>query len=510
MIKKRVYLISGLALLFIVLTVVYFTVISPLLSNTEEQKPLELLEGEVEGSASSILMFAQVERENVNSIEVHNNYGDYYFYYDEGKNDFFFKDHLDAPYSKEMISSLVTAAGFPITMKRVTEKSNDLSEYGLAESDDPAYYVLTTRDNKTHKVYIGNMIPTGAGYYTKYDGRDAVYITESSISQTLLAPVSNLMTPILFLPLSKTDYYSVKDFILAKNGEPFIRISSETKTQKDENGNDYEDFVKYRMDYPAEYSVSTNYDTILQSFAEFYGVSVAEIAKDGEIFSKETLEKYDLANPAYELLFTYNGIKNDILISKKNDDGTYYAYSLLFNIICVMSEENFNFLEWDLIDFVDKPILQYNINDISSITVSSKNFEETFLLYISEGNTTQNKITGATTTSTDLQVKLKSTDKYIENPKNFRYFYMTILSTNLVTYADVENENDLECLATLKLITRSGHKLEISFYPYSTRRCLFKINGKGEFYVLKDSVEKIINDAQKVIKGEPVEYQAKN
>ena len=510
MIKNRIYLIITTAVIFVALLCAYIFVVAPMLEEEPEEPKLELLEGEVWASSATILMFDQVERANIKSIEVTNSNGSYKFYYDEAKKDFFVEGYVNAPYSKEMISALVTGAGYPVTMTRVTEKAEDLSEYGLAESDNPAFYVLTAKDGKTYKVYIGNMIPTGAGYYTKYEARDAVYVTNASIANTLLGPIESLVTPMLFIPTTQSDYFLVKDFILSKENKPFLRITSETKPAKTSDGKDYEEFVNYKMDYPAEYTVSTNYDVMLQGFMEFYGNSVIALGKDDEIISDEILEEYGLKTPAYEMLFTHNGIENDILISKKTEDNRYFAYSLLFNVICDFPAETFNFLEWELMDYVDKPLLQYNINDISSITVKSKDFEETFIIYTSEGETTTNPVTGATTTATDIQVEMKSTKKYVADPKNFRQFYMGLLTTNLVTYADVTDPTGLECLAEIKVITREGKKIEFAFYPYATRRCLYTLNGKGEFYVLKDAVDKLVSDAKKLISGESVNYQDKH
>ncbi len=510
MIKKRIILIAVIAVAFIALLCTYIFVIAPMMEEGENpQEKIELLDGEVWASNTTILMFDQVERANIQSIEVFNSKNNYKFYYDKEKNDFFVEGYVNAPYSKEMISALVTNAGFPVTMKRVTEKTDDLSQYGLAESDNPAYYILTTRTGETHKVYIGNMIPTGAGYYTKYEKRDAVYITETSISQTLLGRVENLISPMLFIPPLQSDYFLVKDLILVKDGDPFIKITTETKEAQTSDGTKYEEFTDYKMEYPAEYTVSTNYDVMLQGFMELYGNSVLELGKDDEVISEDILEKYNLTKPAYELFFTHNGIENDIMISEKTEDGVYYAYSLLFNTICDIPEELFSFLEWELIDYVEKPLFQYNINDISSITVTAKDFDETFILSTSEGETTTNPVTGETTTKTDIQVKIKSLGTYVKDPNNFRQFYMGLLTTNMVTYADVTDTTGLECLATLKIITRDGEKIEFAFYPYATRRCLYTLNGKGEFYVLKDAVDKIVSDAKKLITGEEINYQDK-
>ena len=230
MIKKRIILISVLAALFVLMLIGYFVFVDPLLHETEEKEKIELLDGEVLGSASSILMFDQVERENIQSIEVQNSYGGYTFFYDKDKKDFFIKDYLDAPYSKEMFATLITATGFPTTMRRVTTKTENFSEYGLDEKDNPASYVLKTRDGITHKVYIGKMIPTGAGFYARYDGRDTVYIVESSISQTVLSPVTNLISAMLFLPTTQSNYFAVKDFIIAKDGKTLVFYEVKSRT----------------------------------------------------------------------------------------------------------------------------------------------------------------------------------------------------------------------------------------------------------------------------------------
>ena len=529
MIKKRIYLISALAVLFIVLTCVYFFVVAPLIKDITTEEPIKLLEGEAYATNTTVLMFEHQPREAIQSIEVTNKNGSYKFFYDEKEKDFFIEGYLNAPYSKEMFSTLVSNAGFPVAMRRVTEKADDFSIYGLAEEDDPAYYVLTTRKGAKHKVYIGDVIPTGAGFYARYEGRDAIYILDGAVSQTLLGPVENLITPMLFLPLSQVNYFTVKDFILLKYGDNspdytsggtigniyenlesknvFVALTSKTKEGKDENGEKYEDFIDYEMYFPGTYNVSTSYDELLQSFMDFYGEAVVKLGKDDQTFTKEELKEYNLDEPAYELFFTHDGIQNNILISKQNEDGTYYAYSILFNTICLMAEEKFEFLEWELIEYVEKPIFQYDIKDITSVTISSGSFNETFILYTSEGETTTNPVTGVTTTKTNLDVKLKSSGKYIESSDNFRQLYMMLLTTNLVTTADVKDTTGLECLATFKMTTKEGKTLEYAFYPYSTRRCLYTLNGKGEFYVLKDSVLNIVNAAQKVVKGEPVDYQ---
>ena len=53
---------------------------------------------------------------------------------------------------------------------------------------------------------------------------------------------------------------------------------------------------------------------------------------------------------------------------------------------------------------------------------------------------------------------------------------------------------------------RNGKTLTYEFWPYATRRCLYTVNGKGEFYVLKESVQSLLDNAKKVVNGEDISY----
>ena len=83
-------------------------------------------------------MFEHTEKKNIQSIDVHNQYGEWGVYYDSDDDTFYIKDHPEAPYSKEQLSSLVVSAGYTLSMTRVTTDAEDMHEYGLADSDNPA------------------------------------------------------------------------------------------------------------------------------------------------------------------------------------------------------------------------------------------------------------------------------------------------------------------------------------------------------------------------------------
>jgi hypothetical protein len=492
MIKKRKKLIIIFAVTAVLLTCAYFFVVSPLVAKwmaVQEEIP-ELLPGEVLGSNNRILMFEHVEKAAIQEIEVHNEYGAYAMYRDVD-DEFYVRDNKGAPYDLTALSSLVVSAGYTLSMTRVTTECEDWEMYGLDEYSNPSWYKLTTIDGSVHTVYIGDMIPTGAGYYCRYIDRDAVYILDSSLAMTLLAPVTNLITPILAFPLKQNDYFTVRDFYIIHGEETKIWVDYIADgVQVDQPNTTF-----YEMKVPANYIPSTNYETVLQTFINFTGLKTLEIGPTNEVMSDEILAKYGLDDPAWTIHYKYSDIDNYIFFSEQNEDGTYYAYSLVFNLVALVDGATVDFFNWDLIRFVDSSLFMLNINDIATIDVESGDFSVSFDL-VGEG--------------TDIQITPSDRTEHFDETdvKNFRQVYKTYLSLKLEDYTDSHETENL--ILTLRFVTDAGKSYEFKFYAYSTRRCYYTVNGEGEFYVLRDMVEKAVSDTRKVLSGEMVDSWAKN
>ena len=498
MIKKQQKKIIIFAVAALVLILAYFLIISPMIQKAltpAEAVIPNLLDGEVLGSQNRILLMEHVEKADIQEIEVHNDHGVYTLYKDATDN-FVIRNNEIAPISPYALSSVVVSTGYTLSMTRVSEDCDDMSEFGLAPSDNPAWYKLTKTDGIEHIVYVGDAIPTGAGYYCSYKDRNAVYVLDASIGATVLANVCDLVMPILTIPISSTQYYTTKDFWLRRNGEMFVHIDYLNEEERAQFAA-AENRV-YVMKYPTNYEPSTtNYDTILQTFVEFVGVRTLELGNASEVIDNETLLKYgiDMEMPAYELHYTYSGLDNFVFFSNLNANGTYYAYSLLFNIIVEVDPAKVAFLNWDIIKFVDRPIFQRNINDIAFIEIESPTVNESFTLV---GEAQEILITPTSTGTTFDATGLQ----------NFRQFYKVMLSLQLEDYT--ENRSTDNCMATMRITTDAGIKVEYKFYPYSTRRAYFTINGVGEFYTQRDMVDKMLSDCAKSVQLTPIDSEAKS
>ncbi len=505
MIKKqlRTILICGGA--FLLLLAVFLIFVRPLLApETTEVKPPELLEGEVLGSNNRILMFRHVEQADILSIEVHNEHGTYTFYRGDD-NKFYIKGMEGVPYDLDLFTSLVVSSGYTLTIRRLDDREEDLSAYGLGEDDNPAWYLLTQMDGKTtHKVYIGDMIPTGGGYYCMYDGRDAVYILDPSLGQTLLADVYSLITPSLGYPIPSSAYMSVDDFQIVKDGELFLAIDMipPSESGKEDGTNDY------KMLAPANFSPNlTAYTTVLESLSALTGSEVVACGNDD--LDDSVLEQFGLdPDAAYCIAhYKYDDIDTYVSFSKPDEEGTLYAYTTVYHLVAKLNIADVPFLNWGILEFVTSSLFSENINDVSKIEISGK---------IENGLEEENLEVDAFFTLEGSEQTIQIRPNGAANPydldsvRNFRQLYKTILGIRLENYADETDIDKMTPLATLTVELDNGEKTEYRFYTYSTRRCFYTINGKGEFYVLRDSVEKMLRDTDRMLKGLPIDSDAKN
>ena len=201
---------------------------------------------EVVGTRSRILMFPHIEKKNILSIEVHNGEGEYTFCrYNptteqiDKNGEFIIKGSALTAFDEELFAKMYVSAGYTLTVSKlenpIKDEKGEFSEYGLVpetrvdeEGNEyqyvPAYYILTDVNGNRYKVLIGDELVTGGGYYTQYVDlssgtevkRDAVYVSDPTTGQMLLAPIETYVTPLLSYPMSMNDFFDVENFTISK------------------------------------------------------------------------------------------------------------------------------------------------------------------------------------------------------------------------------------------------------------------------------------------------------
>ena len=149
-----------------------------------------------------------------------------------------------------------------------------------------------------------------------------------------------------------------------------------------------------------------------------------------------------------------------------------------------------------MLSYVDHALLNTAITDISELSVRSDEINEIFRFSVDSEGT-------LSVTADSVGRAFNENELY-----NFRSMYRSMLLITLQDHTDSRSTDDLLLSFTIKL--RSGEETEYSFYRYSARRCYYTVNGEGEFYVLADSVEKVLSDCEKVLSGLDVDSWAKS
>lgn len=412
---------------------------------------------EAVGANSRILIFPHLERKQVRSLEIFNDEGAIKFHrYNINKDapddssDFIIDGAPFAQYDPEIFSSLFVSTAYTLTKEKIEDpikdENGEFSEYGLIDevrydSDgkeynySPAYYIITDMSGNKYKVIVGDALVTGGGYYAQYvdiDGesetkRDAVYVLDNTIGETIFEEVEHFVKPTLLYPMSLNTHFDVQNFIVRQKGveKPIVGFSFIDLADR-QNTIYVHDSFKFTKDSLKGYQ--PNFNSMYNTLYNLYNISFAgveylnptdeelvkcgiakEVVKDGE----KTIE----FDPEYRVSFDYDALDDNgkfiqtvsqvIFISAKNENGNYYAYSLFYDkdnsgerflysydMVVEVEPQSLEFLGWDSYDWINPNIFELNMAFVEKIKIESNGYWAEFILDNSK-NTTDD-ITDAT------------------------------------------------------------------------------------------------------------------
>lgn len=245
------------------------------------------------------------------------------------------------------------------------------------------------------------------------------------------------------------------------------------------------EYISEGLNY--SYLDMSNFNDFVQKLAQISGdrVVACGFSDNGDITSidNEKLSKYGLAEPDKHFAFEYQGVTTDLYVSKRDENGKYYAYSTFkgelngnkinatTDVIVEIDQANAPWLAWDIVEYLDHSIFSIFIVDISEmdITVDGKTYE--FKL----ANDANNNLG---------EVKLENKNYDV---KSFKYLYQSIIGIDMQDeYVPSEDENPEEYFR-FKIFTETNSP-EIVFYRVSASKCYFTVNGEGGYYCLVEEV----------------------
>ena len=457
---------------------------------------------EVVGVSNRILIFPQMTQATkdksedtiIGRIEVHNTEGTYTVYRGADTTSFRIEGFEESPLvsvDPTLIAKLCVASGYTISMQKLdTAKVREAgyAQYGFTVGTDGEgnqtvtsenWYRVTSRNNKySYKVYIGGPLVSGGGYYVKLDGRDAIYILNNSLSETLLVPVESLVTPLIVYPMQLTTYFNVEDFavftpvyrkddegqdILDDKGSPtydlqldvafsFIDMAKRSNTLY--SAQSFEFSQKYKSRLPALFACDgyvINADRCSDALQCFYTMKFLRCAHVGlNTVTDEQLKEFGLDRMGRVITFDYKldadgdntletTIQYMLMISPKTERGTYYILSPYTDMIVEVLDSYIPFLDWTKDMWLDENFFQTNLAFCTEITIESPSQSITFTL--DNSATDQSQTIGSANVRVfangeELLYNIETTSstgrpKTVSGVDNFRQFYKAILYASL-------------------------------------------------------------------------------
>ena len=290
---------------------------------------------------------------------------------------------------------------------------------------------------------------------------------------------------------------------------------------------------------------SDNIGSVLQSLSTMVFDEVTVLSPD-----ENDLEKYGLDEPAHDFSFIHTNAEgqefnNHFVVSEKTEDGFYYAYSELFDMIVRVPESQMPYLEWEEIEWYDREYFQVNIAHILSLKMEGKGMDAPILFELD--NSLSNQSNGINSENLKVYANGQLMDYKLTVTKpsgstvtesatyNFKRFIQSLLSASMEGQVDLTEEEmtalrnspEEECVLKLTAIMDDGkgeHKYAIyRFYRYTERKAYMTVEildtpdaagdptrGQGSFYVLSSFCDKLIADAYRFMNKQEVIVDSKN
>ena len=306
--------------------------------------------------------------------------------------------------------------------------------------------------------------------------------------------------------------------------------------------------LPYQMssDYMAGYL--PNSDNIGEVLQKLYSMTFDGVAVLGP--SDEELEAYGLSTPAHDFSFVYTDAEgqnfgNHFVLSEKTEDGHYYGYSEIYDMIVIISESQVAYLEWEEIDWYEREYFLFNIAHVQEIRLEGAGVESPVVFTLDNSKSDQSNGMNSEKLEIYANGELMDYKLMVTKPSgstveetsgyNFRRFFQALLTASMEGNAELTEEEmtafretpDGECYLKITIHADDGKgtsaDLVYRFYRYTERKAYFTVEvldgvsdtgnperAQGTFYVLRSFCDKVIADAYRFIEGTEIVVNSKN
>lgn len=459
---KKQLILSGVVLVLAIALVVVYAVFTA--GDTEDDKNVEVRDQfGVLMRGDRHFMTDPVDVNVIDSIKVVNTLDEYTLVHKGSE--WTFEGVTGYDLNLERVSLLRSNTRYLLAVDLVENADlSNLEKYGINRKNPSVFFEVNYSKNKSYKVFVGEKTPDSRGYYACLDGRDALYILDTGVENSVLLELNDYITPSLTNPISQNETLALTRLSIFRKGDAFLRIDMVKDALT------YGNSSTHRLTYPAQ-----NFSTNLANFPAFLeamaSLTCEKTVLFGDRITPDALQALGFIENAEEHICDYTltaEYPTQTIILHFIDKGeSYLIYSENENIVVTAPKASFAFLEWELISWISSEIYLLDIFDVASVEFSSDKKEMKFDLSGED----------------ELEVLLDGKACDVER---FKALYKSIMYVIVVGWGE-EPETSSDIMS-LRIVLESGEELLYNFKTHSAVNSFYTLNGVGQFFVERDKV----------------------
>ena len=389
---------------------------------------------------------------------------------------------------KELMIGTLANNGNGLTAKSVVARDcTDVSKYGF--SKPTATVDMTYESGNTVRFFVGDTAPSDDGEYVMVDGKNDVYIVESSTVLNYSNSVTDFVDRTIVDSTVDGEQPKVESLRIERSDmDSDILIEYDPTSENAYSGGTSS---SHKMLLPTESYL--NVETSENVITGMFGLTASDIyvihCKDDDI------KEAGLSAPFCRVSVDCGSKKFVLLLGKvfSDNSGNKCCYGMLEggNTIYIIPAEKAPWLTVQPIDVATRMLINAYVWNITDMTVSGGGDKAEFVIKPADPDNKPD-----TPSSSDFKVTFNGNDFSSER---FRKFYSFLAGTNAEEFALGVPVPEGEPDAVIKYSdSYTGKTMTYEFYDDSVMRSLIVVNGESKYYCTKSYVGVLLDNIRRI------------
>lgn len=403
--------------------------------------------------------------------------------------------YQDLPVNTTMVGTIPNNARGLVSASIVAEDCTETAKYGFDEPQASADIYFESGEELT--LIIGDATPASTSEtYVMIDGDDTVYTVSTSKIANYTCTVEELMSSTILQEPAEEEYPVVKSVVIERDDIDYNIVVEYDELTDDENYSGGTSAAHIMVEPTTAYLAVERSTPITNGL---FGLSADEIYC---IYPDESdIAEAGLSDPFCTMTMTCDDGNEYVFIMSEpfmDESGTEAHYAMLegIDIIYTVSAEKAQWGTVMPVDIASKIIFGTNVWNITEMTVTGKDIEETVLeIKLKEESEDKESFTSA-----DFDVT-KNGEAF--DAERYRTFYRHLIQAPAEEFALDEEVPSGEPIASVTFNdSYTGEVKTVEFYEYSALKAIVVINGNSEYYCPKSYAETIAENVKRMDTGE--------